>query len=539
MKRVLTDQHAAGEPRIIGQRYRLQEQIGRGGMATVFRAHDLQLDREVAVKIMRPDLGDDAQFIVRFEAEARRAASVTHPNVVSVYDVGTDGSPYMVMELIRGGDVAKALASDGRMDPARAAALAADTAGALQAAHDAGLVHRDVKPGNILLATDGRARVADFGIARATGEDGLTQTGATLGSVEYFSPEQARGEPVTPASDVYALGVVLYEMLTGHRAFAGDSPYAVATARLGQPPPDPRTVVPDLPAELAEITKRAMALEPSERFGSAGEMRQQLVGWLERAGAAGTPVRTVGAAAPVGATASSTGTQPLARAAIPDDRSGQHVPLARHPTVQPAPRHGGARRSRRAWVVPGALLGLALLGGGGFIIAELLSRGVADPSDRPAIVAGSAGGGVLATETPLATQTVEATATAAPVQTPAPEPPATPQPATPPAVAASMPGDAVAAFYSAAEDGRFDDAYALWSDRMKGAYSRQANLDERFDDTADITFTQLYVAEQSDTAATVQADFVETYDSGGSREFVGYWRLVRVDGRWLLDAPTY
>jgi eukaryotic-like serine/threonine-protein kinase len=533
---VLPDQHTTGEPRVIGQRYQLQDQIGRGGMATVFRAHDVQLDREVAVKIMRPDLGDDAQFVVRFEAEARRAASVTHPNVVSVYDVGTDGSPYMVMELVRGGDVATALASDGRLDPRRAAELAADTAGALQAAHDAGLVHRDVKPGNILLAADGRARVADFGIARATGEDGLTRTGATLGSVEYFSPEQARGEPVTPASDVYALGVVLYEMLTGRRPFVGDSPYAVATARLGQPAPDPRGVVPDLPAELAEITMRAMALEPSERFESAGAMRRQLVTWLEGAGTGEAAPGGGFAAAPVRAAPPITDTQPRELAPVRDEEPRTPVQVAPGPTLQPEPRRPEPRTSRRARAVPALLFLLALLGAG-YIGGELLLREVAGPSEAPAIIAGSADGGVLATATPVATQTVEATAT--PVETPAPSPTATPQPVRRPAVIARTPSDAIAAFYSAVEDGRFDDAYALWSDRMKRTYSRQSNLDGRFEDTADIRFTELRVAEQSSTAATVQANFVETYDSGSSREFVGYWELVRVDGRWLLDAPTY
>ena len=225
---------ASDEGRLIGGRYRLGERIGRGGMATVYRAHDEQLDRAVALKMMRADLGEDALFVKRFEAEARRAASVVHPNVVPVYDVGVDEAPYMVMELVEGGDLAKVLAT-GPVPAERAARLTADAAAALQAAHNAGLVHRDVKPGNILLRADGQALVADFGIARATGEDSMTKTGAMLGSVEYFSPEQARGERAGPSSDIYALGVVLYELLTGRRAFTGDTPYAVATARLRVP----------------------------------------------------------------------------------------------------------------------------------------------------------------------------------------------------------------------------------------------------------------------------------------------------------------
>lgn len=508
-------QHDTEEHRVIGGRYALSERIGRGGMATVYRAHDQQLDRWVALKMMRPDLGEDPRFVVRFEAEARRAASVSHANVVSVYDVGTDGSPYMVMELVEGGDVAKALATDGRMEPARAATLAADAAGALQAAHDAGLVHRDVKPGNILLGRDGRAMVADFGIARATGEDGMTKTGATLGSVEYFSPEQARGEEATAASDVYALGVVLFEMLTGRRPFTGPTPYAVATARLHRPPPDPRRIVQGVPDGLAEIAQRAMATDPARRFPSAGAMREALLEWIERA-----------------------------------------QPVTPPPAVAPA---AVARRDRRAgvgWLLPAGLVLVALLVGG-YLGGRLLFPGLPEVEDLPAVIVGSAGGGLLPTATPAATPSPTLTPQPSPTQatpepapptaTPAPPPPeATPEPAppttpapTPAPIAVASAQDAVVAFYSAVEDGRFDQAYALWSARMKEEYPRQANLDDRWANTADVTFTELYVAEQTATTAVVQANFVETYDSGGSRQFVGYWRLVRVDGRWLLDDPTY
>jgi serine/threonine-protein kinase len=524
--------------RLIGARYRLGERIGRGGMATVYRAQDEQLDRGVALKMMRADLGEDPLFVQRFEAEARRAASVSHPNVVPVYDVGVDEAPYMVMELIEGGDLAKVLAT-GPLPAERAARLAADAAAALQAAHDAGLVHRDVKPGNILLRTDGEAVVADFGIARATGEDSMTKTGAMLGSVEYFSPEQARGERAGPASDIYALGVVLYELLTGRRPFSGDTPFAVATARLRSGPPDPRVVVADLPPALGEIVTRAMARDPARRFPSAEAMRTALVSWLD---AADAPTTTVPAPT---APPEPTGAGSETAVSVP-------VPASTPPRRAAAERQLPRRRRRvAAW--PFALILLALIAAG-YVGGRLLDR---NETALPGVIVGSPEGGVLpdptATPTPVATPSPTATPTPAPTTTPAPDPTPAPTTVPPPApeptnappaptdapVALAAPDDTVAAFYSDVVAGRFDDAYALWSDRMKATYARQENLDNRFDETADITFDALYVAEQSASAATVQANFLETYDSGDSRRFIGYWRLVRVDGRWLLDAPTY
>jgi serine/threonine-protein kinase len=481
--------------RVIGSRYRLDEQIGRGGMATVYRAFDQQLDRPVALKLMREHLLDDPHFIRRFEAEARHMASLSHPNVVAVYDVGTDAAPYLVMELVEGRDLAAMLADGGPLAPTRAAAVAADAAAALQAAHASGLVHRDVKPGNVLIGGDGRARVADFGIARATGEDGMTGTGALLGSVEYFSPEQARGEVAGPASDIYALGVVLYELLTGVRPFSGATPYAVATARLGVPPPDPRLVAPAVPDRLAAIVARAMAPRSADRYPTAGAMSDDLLAWLE---------------------------------------------------AQSAPAAAAVPPARRRWGIwPAALATLVLLALLGYGGAQLLGR--ADPGRGGVVIpAISPGGGAIAQVTPTPTPsptlvpTASPTVAATPVPTPAPPiVTATPPAPTPGPVAVAGPEDAVAAFYANAEAGAFDAAYRLWSDRMKATYPRRPNLDERFAETADITFSALHVASQSGSRATVQANFTETYDSGSSRSFVGYWDLVRVDGRWLLDAPTY
>ncbi len=505
----------------IAGRYRLGERIARGGMATVYRAHDEQLRRPVAVKLMRADLGEDPQFVRRFIGEARSAASVSHPNVVSVYDVGTDEAPYIVMELVEGGDAAALLRREGRLAPAEASRITAETADALEAAHRAGLVHRDVKPGNILIGPGGRALVADFGIARATGEDTLTRPGAALGSVDYFSPEQARGEAAGPASDVYALGVVLYELLTGRRPFVGDSPYATATARLDVPPPDPRAIVPEIPDGLAEVVRRAMAQEPGDRYGSAAEMRDAVRSWIEVEAAAGHP--------------------------NPEDRSGTAVlpPVAVAVSGRPPVLEEPTEESRGRGLAPLVVaLCLIALVGVGFVGSRLIG-GEDGVTPAPGVIVGSPGGAAIGTSTPSLTPTITPSPTptlipATPAgkpstATPAPEPP----PETPVAVAAATPQDSVRAFYGYVEDGRFDEAYALWSARMRADYPRQANLDDRFADTADITFTTLSLASQSGDRATVQANFTETYDSGSSRQFVGYWELVRVDGRWLLDHPTY
>ena len=193
-------------------------------MATIYRAHDDQLDRDVAVKLLRPEYGRDPDFGSRFRQEAQSAASLNHPNIVAVYDYGQDpAGPFIVMELVDGEDLASIVRRTGALPPRQAARIAAEAARALQAAHQRGIVHRDVKPSNILIDRDGRVKVADFGIARAVAEAQMTLPGTTLGSVHYFSPEQARGEPATPSSDIYSLGIVLFELLTGHRPWEADT----------------------------------------------------------------------------------------------------------------------------------------------------------------------------------------------------------------------------------------------------------------------------------------------------------------------------
>ncbi len=226
--------------RVIADRYRLGPVIGRGGMATVHRAMDLRLERQVAVKLLRPEVSRDPDLAQRFRREALAATVLRHPNIVACLDTGTDGDqPYLVMDLVDGEDLAARLKRGGRLAPAQAARIGLDVARALGVAHVRGIVHRDIKPGNILLAADGRAMVTDFGIARLAADAEAGLPGTTLGSVHYFSPEQARGATTTPASDVYGLGLVLFEALTGERALSGDTTDAIALARVGAAAPSP------------------------------------------------------------------------------------------------------------------------------------------------------------------------------------------------------------------------------------------------------------------------------------------------------------
>ena len=268
--------------RLISGRYRLIAPLGEGGMATIWRAIDEQLDREVAVKILRPQFSSDPGFAARFKQEARSAGGLSHPNIVSVYDYGTDGADgeqYIVMELVDGRDLSTILRDRGSLSVDDSVRIAIGVASALEVAHRKGIVHRDVKPGNILITDGGDVKVTDFGIARAVAEASMTVTGTTLGSVHYFSPEQARGDEVTGASDVYSLGIVLFEMLTGRRPFEADTAAAVALKRLNEDAPTPTAIGKPQPAGLEAIVMRALAREPADRFPDAGAMAEALRAW--------------------------------------------------------------------------------------------------------------------------------------------------------------------------------------------------------------------------------------------------------------------
>ena len=260
----------------IRDRYRLERRLGGGGMASVHLAHDAELDRPVAVKLLADHLAGDAELRARFVREARIAARLAHPNVVAVYDAGEeDGTPYIVMEHVDGETLADLLRREGRLEAERAVGLALQACAGLAHAHEAGLVHRDVKPGNLLLRRDGTLKIADFGIARATETTRLTLAGTILGTAAYLAPEQAAGEEVTPAADVYSLGAVLYECLAGRPPRRIES---LADLDHAEPVMPLRDVAPEVDERLEDAVMRALARRPEFRPATAGELARELDG---------------------------------------------------------------------------------------------------------------------------------------------------------------------------------------------------------------------------------------------------------------------
>src|SRR5271165_2134884 len=270
-------------PRIYSGRYELTHLIARGGMAQVYRAVDLQLDRPVALKVLFPELSVDRTFVERFRREAQAAANLSHPNIVPVFDWGEDdGAYFIVMEYIDGRPLSAVLRDPQPVPPTQIATIGAGVAAALAFAHRHGVVHRDVKPGNVLITPEGDVKVTDFGIARAVNtEESLTQTGAVMGTAAYFSPEQAEGKGVDARSDIYSLGVVLYEMAVGRPPFTGDSPIAVASKHVRDHPVLPRVANPAVPAALEAVIMKAMAKNPNDRYATAEELRADLLRFAE------------------------------------------------------------------------------------------------------------------------------------------------------------------------------------------------------------------------------------------------------------------
>ena len=311
-------------PTLFDGRYRLEGEIGQGGMAVVYRAHDERLNRPVAIKMLRPQFAGDQNFLTRFRREAQAVAILSHPNLAAVWDTGeVNGVPYIVMELVDGDNLKTRIASQAPFTAERAVGLMIQICEGVGAAHRAGVVHRDLKPQNILLTRTGQIKVTDFGIARSLATTSTTQTGPVWGTAQYIAPEQAAGQTVSPATDVYSLGIILYEMVTARLPFEADTPLALAMQHLQAEPPPIRTYNPSVPVGLEHIITKAMAKKPQARYPDADalcsalkayqRLGEQMTGPIPviprqaatptpAAGSAPTRAATSGARGPAGAT---------------------------------------------------------------------------------------------------------------------------------------------------------------------------------------------------------------------------------------------
>jgi serine/threonine-protein kinase len=340
-----TDDH-----QIFGGRYEVEARIGAGGMAEVWKGHDRVLNRTVAIKTLLPQFARDGSFVDRFRREAQAAARLNHPGIVSVYDSGDGSEPYIVMQYIEGRTLADFLAAGRAPQPMQSAQIAQDIAEALAAAHAHGVIHRDIKPANVMVTRDGKILVMDFGIARLiAGPETAPQTSAVMGTASYLSPEQAQGQPVDARTDIYSLGSVLYEMLTGRPPFTGDSPMAIAYKQVNATPPAPSSLNPDVPPALDAIVMRALSKNPANRYQTAGEFAED----LERA---------------------RTGGEVMATPLLPAGGEATQVIARPQPTSVLPPTGDEPGGSKKAWT--GALLAvliMALLAAGAYLVVTMLT----------------------------------------------------------------------------------------------------------------------------------------------------------------------
>ena len=337
---------------VLADRYELEELVGTGGMSSVFRAHDRLLDRKVALKILHQHYSDDEEYVERFRREARAVATLSHPNIVTVIDRGEqEGRQFIVFEYVDGENLKDLVEREGPLGVREAIQLTLQVARGLAFAHGQGLVHRDVKPQNVLLDGDGRAKVTDFGIAHAVDVDGMTITGTIMGTSNYIAPEQARGQPVDEQTDVYSLGCVLYELLAGEVPFEGDTFVAVAMKHVNDPVPSIRQVRPDVPPRLDWAIQRAMAKDHRERFESMADLAGELEACHEEL----------------------------------EDGEGATMIVAPRATALPTPRR--APRKRPSWIWPVVLLGIGLAALAGGLLGALALRNDGGSTNSPPPVA--------------------------------------------------------------------------------------------------------------------------------------------------------
>jgi protein kinase-like protein len=561
--------------RLVGGRYETLERIGGGGMADVFRAHDHTLDRDVAVKIMRPAFAQDPEFAERFHREAEALGSIDHPNIVHVLDYGTstDG-PFIVMELVSGGTLRDLMRVRGRVDQYAATQIAAGIADGLDAAHIRGVLHRDLKPDNVLLDSEGRPKVADFGIARIAAATAITRTGEILGTPQYLAPEQMTGDVVDERADVYALGVILYEMLTGTQPTGGITASEIVSRRLRADPRPPSRLVAIAPA-INTLVLRALARDPARRIRSAADLRAALLAIKPLTPPMGARARVLRLRLPSPAPliaalallaafvrdsarrfrraaevraedlravllAIAPPTLPtLSRARVGRFRLPSLAPLTAALALLAASVRDHARDIRRRAPLVAALALLAAFIGGSLVFAGARPTGVAPvavatPTPAPTTQ------GLASTGSPVVRPSP--TATPEPTAEPTAEPPAAPTVAPTPApmVAATVTGDpsgTIVSFYQFISGHDYASASGLWSDRMRAAYPPQTNIWGRFDATSSIVARSASVTSASPGSAAVAVDLIETLRNGSVRHWVGTWYLVRSGSGWLLDEP--
>ncbi|HEV3504610.1 MAG TPA: Stk1 family PASTA domain-containing Ser/Thr kinase, partial [Actinomycetes bacterium] len=356
----------ATTPHVLLDRYEVGRLLGAGGMAEVFEGRDRLLARRVAIKVLQSQFARDPSFLIRFKREAQAAASLSHPNIVGVYDTGTeDGTHFIVMEYVDGRTLKDVIRAEGPLYPERAAEICADVCSALIAAHARGLIHRDIKPGNVMLTPEGKVKVMDFGIARATTSETITQTAAVVGTAQYISPEQAQGQTVDYRSDLYSVGCCLFEMLTGTVPFTGATPVAIAYRHVREDPTPPRMLNPDVPAPLEAICLKAMAKLPDNRYQTAAELHDDLERFRNGQPVMATPL--MDPAATTQAIPGGNGADPTAMlgGAMAADRVTRYADYA-EPEEE--------RRTSVGWIVV-SLLALVLVGLAAFFITRGLTAG--------------------------------------------------------------------------------------------------------------------------------------------------------------------